>query len=46
MTLEDSARAVDLVLDLEDLETLETAAPVGGTSGPRYGERGMKMVRI
>jgi len=46
MTLEDSARAVDLVLDAEDLENLERAAPLGGTAGPRYGERGMKMVRI
>ncbi len=46
MTLEDSARAVDLVLDAEDMENLERAAPLGGTAGPRYGERGMKMVRI
>jgi len=46
VTMEDSARAADLTLDREDLETLETAAPRGGTAGPRYGERGMKMVRI
>ena len=46
VTMEDSARAVELVLDLEDLEVLEAAAPRGGTAGPRYGERGMKMVRL
>ena len=46
VTMEDSARAVELVLDLEDLEVLEAAAPLGGTAGPRYGERGMKMVRL
>lgn len=46
VTMEDSARAVELTLDLEDLEALEAAAPRGGTAGPRYGERGMKMVRL
>jgi len=46
VTMEDSARAVQITLDTEDLEALEAAAPVGGTAGPRYGERGMKMVRL
>lgn len=46
VTMEDSARAVQITLDTEDLEALEAAAPVGGTAGPRYGERAMKMVRL
>ena len=45
-TIEDSVASVDVVLSYDDIAALETAAPVGGTSGPRYGERGMKMVRI
>jgi aryl-alcohol dehydrogenase-like predicted oxidoreductase len=45
-TLEDSAEAVDLVLSEDDLASLEAAAPRGGTAGPRYSERGMKMVRL
>jgi aryl-alcohol dehydrogenase-like predicted oxidoreductase len=46
VTMEDSARASDIVLDTDDLAKLEAAAPRGGTSGPRYSERGMKMVRL
>ncbi len=46
VTMEDSARAVQIALDSEDLEALEAAAPRGGTAGPRYGERGMRMVRL
>lgn len=45
-TLEDSAKAAEIQLDAEDLAKLEAAAPRGGTAGPRYGERGMKMVRL
>ncbi len=45
-TMADSAAAADLVLDQADLAALEAAAPRGGTSGPRYGERGMRMVRL
>jgi aryl-alcohol dehydrogenase-like predicted oxidoreductase len=45
-TLEDSAKATDVHLDADDLARLEAAAPLGGTAGPRYGERGMKMVRL
>jgi len=44
-TLEDSAAAPDIELTAQDLADLEAAAPRGGTAGPRYGERGMKMVR-
>jgi aryl-alcohol dehydrogenase-like predicted oxidoreductase len=46
VTMEDSAKAADVVLDADDLAKLELAAPCGGTAGPRYGERGMKMVRL
>ena len=46
LTMEDSAKAVDIELDTEDLEALDAAAPVGATAGPRYGEAGMRMVRL
>ena len=46
LTMEDSAGAVDVTLDGDDLAALEAAAPRGGTAGPRYGERAMKMVRL
>ena len=46
VTMEDSAKASDVTLDADDIATLDLAAPRGGTSGPRYGERGMKMVRL
>ena len=45
-TMSDSAGAPDIVLSADDLAALDAAAPRGGTSGPRYGERAMKMVRI
>lgn len=45
-TLEDSAGAADVELSAEDLADLDSAAPRGGTAGPRYGERGMRMVRL
>jgi aryl-alcohol dehydrogenase-like predicted oxidoreductase len=45
-TMEDSAKAADITLDADDLAKLEAAAPVGGTAGPRYSERGMRMVRL
>ena len=44
-TLEDSMAAVDVELSAENLEDLDAAAPVGGTSGPRYGDAMMSMVR-
>jgi aryl-alcohol dehydrogenase-like predicted oxidoreductase len=46
VTMEDSAGAADVALDADDLAKLEAAAPRGGTAGPRYSERGMKMVRL
>jgi aryl-alcohol dehydrogenase-like predicted oxidoreductase len=46
VTMEDSAGAADVILDADDLAKLEAAAPRGGTAGPRYGEMGMKMVRL
>jgi aryl-alcohol dehydrogenase-like predicted oxidoreductase len=45
-TMEDSAKAADVKLDADDIAKLEAAAPRGGTAGPRYSERGMKMVRL
>ena len=42
-TLEDSAGAVALELDAADLDALDAAREV---AGPRYGEIGMRMVRL
>ena len=42
-TLEDSAAAAELELSAADLEELDAA---GAVSGPRYGEMGMRMVRL
>ena len=46
VTMEDSAKAADVTLDSGDLAALDAAAPRGGTAGPRYGEQGMRMVRL
>ena len=46
LTMEDSVAAVDVTLTEDDLAALDTASPRGSTAGPRYAERGMKMVRI
>ena len=46
VTMEDSVAAADVTLTAADLATLNAAAPVGATAGPRYGEMGMKMVRL
>jgi aryl-alcohol dehydrogenase-like predicted oxidoreductase len=46
VTMEDSVAAADVTLTASDLATLNAAAPVGATAGPRYGEMGMKMVRL
>lgn len=46
VTMQDSAKAADVVLDTDDLTALDAAAPRGGTAGPRYGEQGMRMVRL
>lgn len=45
-TLEDSMAAVNIALTGDDLDTLDQAAPRGQTSGLRYQEAMMKMVRI
>lgn len=45
-TMEDSIGAADLMLTADDLAAIDAAAPRGGTSGPRYGEQGMRMVRL
>jgi aryl-alcohol dehydrogenase-like predicted oxidoreductase len=46
VTMEDSAAAVELELSAEDLAAVAAAAPQGQTAGPRYGEAGMRMVRL
>lgn len=45
-TMRDSLAAPLLALTETDLTELDAAAPRGGTAGPRYNERGMRMVRI
>jgi len=45
-TMEDSVAAADVTLAADDLVAIDAAAPKGGTSGPRYGEMGMRMVRL
>lgn len=45
-TMTDSVLAADLVLTADDLAALDAASPRGATAGPRYGEAGMRMVRI
>jgi aryl-alcohol dehydrogenase-like predicted oxidoreductase len=44
VTLEDSARAVDLALTPAELASLSVAAPPGATAGARYGEYLMNML--
>ncbi len=46
VTMEDSVGSVDLALDGDDLSDILAVAPQGGTAGPRYGEAGMRMVRL
>jgi aryl-alcohol dehydrogenase-like predicted oxidoreductase len=46
VTMEDSVAAVNVALTAADLAAIERVAPKGGTAGPRYGEQGMKMVRL
>ncbi len=46
VTMEDSVGAADVTLTADDLAAIDAAAPRGGTSGPRYGEMGMRMVRL
>ena len=46
VTMEDSVVSVDVALSAEDIAALDAVSPRGGTAGPRYAERGMKMVRL
>ncbi len=46
VTMEDSVGAPDVTLSAGDLAALDAASQRGGTAGPRYTERGMRMVRI
>lgn len=46
VTMEDSVGSVDVALSAEDIAALDAVSPRGGTAGPRYAERGMKMVRL
>lgn len=45
-TMRDSAAAPDVTLSDADIAALDAAAPRGTTAGPRYAERGMKMVKL
>ncbi len=45
-TMEDSVGAADLTLTDADLAELDAAAPRGATSGARYNDIGMRMVRL
>ena len=42
----DSARAPDVTLSRADLADLDAALPTGTIAGPRYAERGMRMVKL
>jgi len=44
--MRDSAAAPDVRLSDADIAALDAAAPRGKTAGPRYGERGMRMVKL
>lgn len=46
VTMTDSVAAADVTLTADDLAAIDSAAPKGGTSGPRYGEQGMRMVGL
>ena len=45
-TMSDSAGAPDVTLTEADLADLDAAAPGGTAAGPRYGEQGMKRVKL
>ena len=45
-TMQDSAGSPDVILSDDDLAKLNSAAPTGRTAGPRYAERGMRMVKL
>jgi len=45
-TMEDSAGAAELELPPSDLTQISASVPPGAAQGNRYGERGMRMVRL
>jgi aryl-alcohol dehydrogenase-like predicted oxidoreductase len=45
-TMRDSVGSPDISLSESDLTELNAAAPKGTTAGPRYAERGMRMVKL
>ena len=45
-TMRDSVGSPDIALSTDDLADLDAAAPNGTTAGPRYAERGMRMVKL
>jgi aryl-alcohol dehydrogenase-like predicted oxidoreductase len=45
-TMRDSAKAPDVFLTKDDIETIDAAAPNGGTAGPRYDEAGLARVKL
>ena len=45
-TMSDSVAAGDLELSKSDIEALSAAVPPGKAQGDRYGEQGMRMVRL
>ena len=45
-TMEDSAGAAELELPQSDLAQISSSVPPGAAHGNRYGERGMRMVRL
>lgn len=46
LTMEDSVAAANVTLSSADLDAIDAVAPRGGTSGPRYSQRAMAMVRL
>jgi aryl-alcohol dehydrogenase-like predicted oxidoreductase len=42
--LEENAKAASIKLGKQDLDHIARAAPPGGTAGPRYGERMMRLI--
>ncbi len=45
-TMRDSVGSPDILLSGDDLADLDAAAPKGATAGPRYGEQGMRRVKL
>ena len=45
-TMRDSVGSPNVLLNGDDLADLDAAAPKGATAGPRYGEQGMRRVKL